>query len=80
MFLALGIVLSASAFADYEDILANDDNEHDFPKDERQLDIVFMVLGVFFTLFGLFLLGEWEREMEKRRTLKKFLYFFKDCT
>jgi hypothetical protein len=59
MFIALGLVLSVSAFAVYEDVLENeDDMDHDFPKDEKQLDVFFMVLGVFFTIFGFFLLGK----------------------
>lgn len=63
MFLAFGIVLTASAFADYEDVIVNQDDITDLPKNELQIDIVFIVLGVFFTLFGFILLGKYENVM-----------------
>lgn len=63
LFLALGIVLTASAFADYEDVLANEDIITDLPKNEVSFDIVFIILGVFFTLFGFVLLGKFENVM-----------------
>lgn len=58
LFLALGIVLTASAFADYEDVVANEDIITDLPANEKPLDVVFMFLGVFFTIFGFVLLGK----------------------
>lgn len=63
LFLALGIVLTASAFADYEDVLANEDIVTDLPVHEKEVDMFLMFLGVFFTLFGFVLLGKLENAM-----------------
>ena len=63
LFLALGVVLTASAFADYEDVVANEDIITDLPANEKSMDVVFMFLGVFFTIFGFVLLGELEDVM-----------------
>lgn len=60
MFLALGIVLTSSAFADYEDVIGNEDIVTDLPKNEKEFDIIFIALGIFFTLFGFVLLGKCE--------------------
>ncbi|CRK87004.1 CLUMA_CG000855, isoform A [Clunio marinus] len=56
-FIALGIVLTVSAFADYEDVMANEDIVKDLPPHEMEYDIFFVFLGVFFTIFGFVLLG-----------------------
>lgn len=58
IFLALGIVLTCVAFADYEDVVANEDVVTDLPVNEKRNDIIFIFLGGFFTIFGLVLLGE----------------------
>ena len=76
MFLALGIVLTASAFADYEDVVANEDLL-DLPKKEQQLDVIFMVLGVFFTIFGFVLLGECENVIVTNIILHNYCNLFR---
>lgn len=63
LFLALGIVLTASAFADYEDVMANEDIITDIPKHEKDVDMFLIFLGVFFTIFGFVLLGKCENTM-----------------
>lgn len=60
LFLALGIVLTATAFADFEDAIANEDIVTDLPVHEKEYDAVLIVLGIFFTLFGFVLLGKYE--------------------
>jgi hypothetical protein len=77
MFLALGIVLTASSVADYEDVLANEETIHDFPKDEKQIDVILMFLGVFFTLFGFFLLGECENVQMTNSILNNYCNLFR---
>ncbi len=57
-FVALGIILFSCSFADFEDTIKNEDTVTEIPVQEKEFDIAFMVLGVFFFLFGLFLLGE----------------------
>lgn len=57
VFLALGIVLTSTAFADYEDAIENEDVVTDLPVHEKEYDVVLIFLGVFFTLFGFVLLG-----------------------
>lgn len=59
LFLALGLILTSVAFADYEDVVANEDVVTDLPVNEKRNDIIFIFLGGFFTIFGLVLLGEW---------------------
>lgn len=76
MFLALGIVLTASAFADYEDVVANEDIL-DLPKKEQQLDVIFMVLGVFFTIFGFVLLGKCENVIVTNIILHNYCNLFR---
>lgn len=63
LFLALGIVLTGTAFADYEDAIENEDTVTDLPVHEKESDVVLIVLGVFFTLFGFVLLGKYENVM-----------------
>lgn len=63
IFLALGVVLTATAFADYEDAVANEDVVTDLPVHEKEYDVFLIFLGVFFTLFGFVLLGEYENVM-----------------
>lgn len=58
IFLALGIVLTSVAIADYEDVVANEDVVTDIPVNEKRNDIIFVFLGLFFAIFGLVLLGE----------------------
>lgn len=57
LFLTTGIVLTASAAADYEDVEEFKENITS-PVVEEETDIGLMVLGVFFTIFGFVLLGE----------------------
>ena len=57
LFLTTGIVLTASAAADYEDVEEFKDNIST-PVVEEEMDIGLIVLGVFFTIFGFVLLGE----------------------
>lgn len=57
-FLALGLVLFATSFADYEDAIANEDFVTELPVHEKEFDVGMMVLGGFFALFGACLLGE----------------------
>lgn len=63
IFLALGIVLTATAFADYEDAVENEDVVTDLPVHEKEYDVFLIFLGVFFTIFGFVLLGEYENVM-----------------
>lgn len=63
IFLALGIVLTSTAFADYEDAVDNEDVVTDLPVHEKEYDVVLIFLGVFFTLFGFVLLGKYENVM-----------------
>lgn len=63
LFLALGVVLTASAFADYEDVVANEDMITDLPPNEKEVDVALIFLGLFFTLFGFALLGEYDDAM-----------------
>lgn len=56
-FIALGLILCGASFADYEDAIQNEDVITDIPVHEKDFDIVLMILGGFFTLFGVFLLG-----------------------
>lgn len=77
MFLALGIVLTATAFADYEDVIANEDIVTDLPINEKRNDIVFIFLGGFFAIFGLVLLGKCEDNVTvKMRIINNFLYVY----
>lgn len=57
LFIALGVVLTATAFADYEDAIENEDTVTDLPVHEKEYDIFLIVLGVFFSIFGFVLLG-----------------------
>lgn len=57
-FIALGCVLCAASFADYEDAINNEDIVTELPVHEKELDKVLMALGAFFFLFGIFLLGK----------------------
>lgn len=57
-FIALGLILCAASFADYEDAINNEDIVTELPVHEKELDVVLMALGGFFFLFGLFLLGK----------------------
>lgn len=57
-FLALGLVLFGASFADYEDAIANEDVVTELPIHEKEFDVGMMVLGGFFTLFGICLLGK----------------------
>lgn len=58
-FIALGLILMVSSFADYEDALANEDIVSDMSIHEKNFDIVLMILGAFFTIFGICLMGEY---------------------
>jgi hypothetical protein len=57
-FVALGLILSTASFADYEDVVQNEDVVTERPVHEKEFDIALMILGGFFLLFGIFLLGE----------------------
>lgn len=57
LFLTTGIVLTASAAADYEDVEEFKDSISS-PVVEEEMDIGLIILGVFFTIFGFVLLGE----------------------
>lgn len=58
LFIALGIVLTATAFADYEDAIANEDVVNEMPVHEKEYDAFLISLGVFFSIFGFVLLGK----------------------
>jgi hypothetical protein len=58
IFIALGLILTTTAFADYEDAINNEDIVTELPVHEKSFDITLMVLGSFFILFGAFLLGK----------------------
>lgn len=58
VFLALGIVLTSVAFADYEDAIVNEDIVTEMPVHEKEVDVFLMSLGVFFTIFGFAMLGK----------------------
>lgn len=57
-FIALGLVLMITSSIDYEDAVASEDFVTEKPVQEEELDIVLMILGAFFTIFGILLLGE----------------------
>lgn len=57
-FIALGVVLFAASFADYEDAIAFEDVVTELPVHEKEFDIGLMILGGFFTVIGICLLGE----------------------
>lgn len=76
-FLALGIVLTASAFADYEDVVANEGNITDMSENEKEFDVLFVFLGVFFTLFGFVLLGKFENAMVTMFVLQNYCNLYR---
>lgn len=59
-FLALGLVLAGASFADYEDVVENEDVVTELPVNEKKIDVVLMVAGGFFTVVGICLLGEFK--------------------
>lgn len=77
LFLALGIVLTASAFADYEDVVANEEFITDLPKHEKDYDVVLIVLGLFFTLFGFFLLGKFQNVTVTNSVLNNYCNLYR---
>lgn len=60
-FIALGLILFAASFADYEDAIHNEEVVTELPVHEKEFDVVLMILGGVFALFGIFLLGKFER-------------------
>ena len=77
LFLALGIVLTGTAFADYEDAIYNEDVVTDMPVHEKEYDVVSIVLGVFFTLFGFVLLGKYENVMTTTIILNNYCNLYR---
>lgn len=57
-FIALGLVLAGASFADYEDELQYEDVVTEVPEHEKEVDVALMVLGGFFAVLGICLLGE----------------------
>jgi hypothetical protein len=77
MFLAVGIVVTATGFADYEDIIANEDFVTEQPINEERNDFILIFLGGFFAIFGLVLLGKYENNVTvKTRIINNFLYVY----
>lgn len=76
LFLALGVVLTASAFADYEDVVANEDQITDLPH-EKDVDILLIILGLFFTIFGFVLLGEYNDAMVTSDILNNYCNLYR---
>ncbi|CAO1428847.1 unnamed protein product [Diamesa hyperborea] len=66
LFLTTGIVLTASAAADYEDVEEFKENISS-PVVEEETDIGLIVLGVFFTIFGFVLLALYIKVADWRR-------------
>lgn len=77
LFLALGVVLTASAFADYEDVVANEDKITDLPPHEKDVDILLIFLGLFFTIFGFVLLGEYDDAMVTSAILNNYCNLYR---
>lgn len=77
LFLALGVVLTASAFADYEDVVANEDKITDLPPHEKDVDILLIFLGLFFTIFGFVLLGEYDDAMVASAILNNYCNLYR---
>jgi hypothetical protein len=72
LFVATGVVLTSTAFADYEDSVSNEDIVTEMPVHEKEYDIVCIVLGIFFCLFGFVLLGKFENVMLTNKILNNF--------
>lgn len=77
VFISLGIILTASATADYEDATANEDVVTDIPVHEKELDIGFIVLGAFFTIFGFILLGKSQNVMVMNAILRNYCQLYR---
>lgn len=77
LFLAVGIVMTATAFTDYEDVVENEDIVTEHPIHEKEFDIVLIFLGVFFTLFGFVLLGEYENVMTTIAILRNYCNLYR---
>jgi hypothetical protein len=57
-FISLGLIVMITSSVDFEDAIANEDNVTEISVHEKEFDIVLMILGAFFTIFGIVLLGE----------------------
>lgn len=77
LFLALGIVVTATAFADYEDAIDNEDSVTDMPVHEKDFDIALCILGSFFIIFGFVLLGMCGDVMVTSFVLHNFCHFYR---
>lgn len=77
LFLALGVVVTGTAFADYEDAIYNEDTVTELPVHEKQYDVVLIVLGVFFTLFGFVLMGKSENVMATNFILNNYCNLYR---
>lgn len=77
LFLALGIVLTTIAFADYEDAEANADVVTELSVHEKEYDILLCFLGVFFTIFGFVLLGKCENVMVTNVVFNNFYNIYR---
>lgn len=77
LFLALGIVVTATAFADYEDAIDNEDVVTDIPVHEKDYDIVLSLLGGFFVIFGFVLLGMYEDAIVTSSVLHNFCNLYR---
>lgn len=77
MFLALGIVLTSVAFADYEDAVVNEEIVTEMPVHEKEVDVFLMSLGVFFTIFGFAMLGKCGNAMVTSLVLRNYCVLYR---
>lgn len=56
-FLALGIIVFGISTIDYEDSVEKEDVISELPH-EREIDVILIIIGVFFIIFGLIFLGK----------------------
>lgn len=57
-FITLGLIVMVTSSVDYEDAIANEENVTEIPVHEKEFDIILFFIGIFFTIFGILLLGE----------------------
>lgn len=77
VFLALGIVLTCVAFADYEDAIVNEETVTEMPVHEKEVDVFLIVLGVFFTIFGFAMLGKCGNVMVTNLVLRSYCALYR---
>lgn len=77
VFLALGVVLTSVAFADYEDAIVNEEIVTEMPVHEKEVDVFLMSLGVFFTIFGFVMLGKCGNAMVTNLVLRNYCALYR---